>query len=142
LGLAAPGTDQLTLRALRRTPESAENFPQDVLEVGASRTQSADSGDPGSRSGSAASYFSGFDPTTISPRDRKFGGIFAIGVQAAGCISVIGPNSPSRYSTSKLSRNDSKYWVAVAIEPRMNLAPALRINDGSATRRAPDWALP
>ena len=26
-------TDQLTLRALRRTPEAAENFPQDVLEV-------------------------------------------------------------------------------------------------------------
>ncbi len=34
LGLGrAPGTDQLTLRALRRTPEAAENFPQDVLEV-------------------------------------------------------------------------------------------------------------
>jgi luciferase family oxidoreductase group 1 len=29
----APGTDPLTLRALRRTPESAENFPQDVLEL-------------------------------------------------------------------------------------------------------------
>src|SRR5580692_5993236 len=34
LGLGrAPGTDQVTLRALRRTPEAAENFPQDVLEV-------------------------------------------------------------------------------------------------------------
>ncbi|WOF44979.1 LLM class flavin-dependent oxidoreductase [Sphingopyxis indica] len=34
LGLGrAPGTDQLTLRALRRTPESAEHFPQDVLEL-------------------------------------------------------------------------------------------------------------
>jgi luciferase family oxidoreductase group 1 len=34
LGLGrAPGTDQLTLRALRRTPEAAQNFPQDVLEV-------------------------------------------------------------------------------------------------------------
>jgi luciferase family oxidoreductase group 1 len=34
LGLGrAPGTDQLTLRALRRTAEAAENFPQDVLEV-------------------------------------------------------------------------------------------------------------
>jgi luciferase family oxidoreductase group 1 len=34
LGLGrAPGTDQLTLRALRRTPESAENFPQDVMEL-------------------------------------------------------------------------------------------------------------
>src|SRR3978361_1476095 len=34
LGLGrAPGTDQLTLRALRRTNEAAENFPQDVLEV-------------------------------------------------------------------------------------------------------------
>jgi len=34
LGLGrAPGTDQLTLRALRRSPEAAENFPQDVLEV-------------------------------------------------------------------------------------------------------------
>ena len=34
LGLGrAPGTDQLTLRALRRTPQSAENFPQDVLEL-------------------------------------------------------------------------------------------------------------
>jgi luciferase family oxidoreductase group 1 len=34
LGLGrAPGTDQLTLRALRRTPEAAENFPQDVLEL-------------------------------------------------------------------------------------------------------------
>ena len=34
LGLGrAPGTDQLTLRALRRRPEAAANFPQDVLEL-------------------------------------------------------------------------------------------------------------
>ena len=34
LGLGrAPGTDQMTLRALRRTYEDAENFPQDVLEL-------------------------------------------------------------------------------------------------------------
>jgi luciferase family oxidoreductase group 1 len=34
LGLGrAPGTDQLTLRALRRPPEAAEHFPQDVLEL-------------------------------------------------------------------------------------------------------------
>src|SRR6186713_432321 len=34
LGLGrAPGTDQVTVRALRRTPGSAENFPQDVLEL-------------------------------------------------------------------------------------------------------------
>ncbi|MDA5195130.1 LLM class flavin-dependent oxidoreductase [Alphaproteobacteria bacterium LMG 31809] len=34
LGLGrAPGTDQTTLRALRRDPMSAERFPQDVLEV-------------------------------------------------------------------------------------------------------------
>jgi len=34
LGLGrAPGTDQFTLHALRRTPEAAENFPQDVLEL-------------------------------------------------------------------------------------------------------------
>jgi luciferase family oxidoreductase group 1 len=34
LGLGrAPGTDQLTLRALRRTNESADRFPQDVLEL-------------------------------------------------------------------------------------------------------------
>jgi luciferase family oxidoreductase group 1 len=34
LGLGrAPGTDQLTLRALRRPPEAAESFPQDVLEL-------------------------------------------------------------------------------------------------------------
>src|SRR5579862_1025917 len=34
LGLGrAPGTDQLTLHALRRPPEAAENFPQDVLEL-------------------------------------------------------------------------------------------------------------
>lgn len=34
LGLGrAPGTDQMTLRALRRAPESAESFPQDVLEL-------------------------------------------------------------------------------------------------------------
>ncbi len=34
LGLGrAPGTDQLTLRALRRDPGSAENFPQDVQEL-------------------------------------------------------------------------------------------------------------
>lgn len=34
LGLGrAPGTDQLTLQALRRHPESAEHFPQDVLEL-------------------------------------------------------------------------------------------------------------
>ncbi|MHA6690346.1 LLM class flavin-dependent oxidoreductase [Devosia sp. A449] len=34
LGLGrAPGTDQLTVRALRRDPQSAERFPQDVLEL-------------------------------------------------------------------------------------------------------------
>ena len=34
LGLGrAPGTDPLTLRALRRSPEAADNFPQDVLEL-------------------------------------------------------------------------------------------------------------
>jgi luciferase family oxidoreductase group 1 len=34
LGLGrAPGTDQRTLRALRRSPLNAENFPQDVLEL-------------------------------------------------------------------------------------------------------------
>lgn len=34
LGLGrAPGTDQLTLRALRRPPEAADNFPQDILEL-------------------------------------------------------------------------------------------------------------
>ena len=34
LGLGrAPGTDQMTLRALRRTPDAAESFPQDVLEL-------------------------------------------------------------------------------------------------------------
>jgi luciferase family oxidoreductase group 1 len=34
LGLGrAPGTDQMTMRALRRNPMSADTFPQDVLEV-------------------------------------------------------------------------------------------------------------
>lgn len=34
LGLGrAPGTDQMTLRALRRTAESSDQFPQDVLEL-------------------------------------------------------------------------------------------------------------
>ena len=34
LGLGrAPGTDQMTLRALRRAPEAAETFPQDVMEL-------------------------------------------------------------------------------------------------------------
>ena len=34
LGLGrAPGTDQMTLRALRRDPVSADRFPQDVLEL-------------------------------------------------------------------------------------------------------------
>lgn len=34
LGLGrAPGTDQMTLRALRRSPAAAEHFPQDVLEL-------------------------------------------------------------------------------------------------------------
>lgn len=34
LGLGrAPGTDQITLGALRRDPSNAENFPQDVLEL-------------------------------------------------------------------------------------------------------------
>jgi luciferase family oxidoreductase group 1 len=34
LGLGrAPGTDQLTYRALRRPPMSSDNFPQDVLEL-------------------------------------------------------------------------------------------------------------
>lgn len=34
LGLGrAPGSDQATMRALRRTPQSADSFPQDVLEL-------------------------------------------------------------------------------------------------------------
>ncbi|MCQ0971637.1 LLM class flavin-dependent oxidoreductase [Paracoccus sp. TK19116] len=34
LGLGrAPGTDQLTVRALRRDPQSAEEFPRDVIEL-------------------------------------------------------------------------------------------------------------
>src|SRR5690554_4180603 len=34
LGLGrAPGTDQATLRALRRSPAAADTFPQDVLEL-------------------------------------------------------------------------------------------------------------
>ena len=34
LGLGrAPGTDQMAVRALRRLPENAENFPSDVLEL-------------------------------------------------------------------------------------------------------------
>ena len=34
LGLGrAPGTDQLTLHALRRSPEAADTFPQDVMEL-------------------------------------------------------------------------------------------------------------
>lgn len=34
LGLGrAPGTDQMTMRALRRSPSNADNFPQDVLEL-------------------------------------------------------------------------------------------------------------
>ncbi|MBH0236770.1 LLM class flavin-dependent oxidoreductase [Methylobrevis albus] len=34
LGLGrAPGTDQLTVRALRRSPDSSDNFPNDVLEL-------------------------------------------------------------------------------------------------------------
>jgi len=34
LGLGrAPGTDQLTLRALRRDPGASDNFPQDVMEL-------------------------------------------------------------------------------------------------------------
>lgn len=34
LGLGrAPGTDQKTLRALRRTPEASDMFPQDILEL-------------------------------------------------------------------------------------------------------------
>jgi luciferase family oxidoreductase group 1 len=34
LGLGrAPGTDQLTLRALRRDPAASDNFPQDVIEL-------------------------------------------------------------------------------------------------------------
>lgn len=34
LGLGrAPGTDQMTLRAIRRPPEAAEHFPEDVLEL-------------------------------------------------------------------------------------------------------------
>jgi hypothetical protein len=34
--------------------------------------------------------FSGFDLATISPRNRRFGGIFAMGVQSTGSISVSG----------------------------------------------------
>ena len=34
LGLGrAPGTDQITLRAMRRAPDASDFFPQDVLEL-------------------------------------------------------------------------------------------------------------
>src|SRR3979409_2397331 len=39
LGLGrAPGSDQNTMRALRRDPQSAETFPQDVRELQVSRS--------------------------------------------------------------------------------------------------------
>jgi hypothetical protein len=38
----------------------------------------------------SASYFSGFHVATIAPRNRRFGGEFAIGFQASGVSSVIG----------------------------------------------------
>ena len=42
LGLGrAPGTDQLTLRALRRSPEAADTFPRDVIELQALLGRSA-----------------------------------------------------------------------------------------------------
>ena len=44
LGLGrAPGTDQLTVRALRRSPGAAEHFPQDVLELQAFFAPAAES---------------------------------------------------------------------------------------------------
>jgi luciferase family oxidoreductase group 1 len=43
LGLGrAPGTDQLTLRAIRRPPDAAEHFPEDVLELQAYFEPTAD----------------------------------------------------------------------------------------------------
>ena len=58
LGLGrAPGTDQLTLRALRRTPEAAENFPAGRSRgaglPGSRRSKSAHPGRAGGRNGSA-----------------------------------------------------------------------------------------
>jgi hypothetical protein len=38
----------------------------------------------------SASYSSGFHPTTISPRNRRFGGIFAMECKQRAAISVIG----------------------------------------------------
>ena len=59
LGLGrAPGTDQLTLHALRRPPEAAETFPQDVLELQAflapAGPEPAHPGGSGGRNGGAA----------------------------------------------------------------------------------------
>ena len=58
LGLGrAPGTDQLTLRALRRTPEAAEKFPAGCSRgaglPGSRRSQSAHPGRAGGGNGSA-----------------------------------------------------------------------------------------
>ena len=59
LGLGrAPGTDQLTVRALRRTPEARRKLPAGRARAaglpGAGRTRSAHPGRPGGRNGSAA----------------------------------------------------------------------------------------
>jgi hypothetical protein len=54
LGLGrAPGTDQLTLRALRRTPEAAENFPRAAGIPGSGRSKPAYPGSAGCGNGSA-----------------------------------------------------------------------------------------
>ena len=74
LGLGrAPGTDQRTLVALRRTPMSADTFPQDVLEVqallrtGAGRTNSP--GRPGRRH-ERADLDPGIEPLRCRARRR------------------------------------------------------------------------
>ncbi len=61
LGLGrAPGTDQLTLHALRRPPEAADTFPAGRSGVagvpGAGRSESAHPGGAGGGNGSAALY--------------------------------------------------------------------------------------
>ena len=121
LGLGrAPGTDQLTLHALRRPPEAAETFPQDVLELQAflapASPEPTHPGRAGGRNGGAA----------LDPRIKPFRRDAGRRTRTALCVRVAFRARSSDFRAADLPR---------ALQAVRAARPAVRDGRGQYHRR-------
>jgi hypothetical protein len=80
----------------------------------------------------SASYLYGLDLATISRRDRRFGGIFAIGVQTEGCFLW------SERPFNRLRTCERNVQIGdVHIQRSLLRRPSCRLILGWTNRRAP-----